>query len=481
MVRSPSRRFDSGFGVNQTSDHEPPPVSAGWLHAKPWQVAMIGLGTAAVQLDTSVNIAFPAITRGFDLSIGDIQWVVICYVLTYASLLLALGRVGDTVGHALVFRIGLIISAAALLLVACAPGYGAMLFFRFLQGIGAALVLSCSAALVISLYGEERRSRALGIYTMMLSIGLMAGPLLGGALTAAWDWPAVFWFRIPVALAALLLLRGMPASPPRQAGDRFDLPGGIALVLGLVTMLMAINRVRELSAIWFALASAAAFAAFIFREQRAERPIIAVGLLKQSGFALLNLVSVLTNLAAFSVWLLVAYFLVRVPGTSLAEGGAILATAAAGAVLAAPIGGRIVGRYISAKWLTVLGVVAIAAGLLWVSTWTEQTPTILRVAALFVQGIGSGLFQLGYSDTVTAALPLRDRGVAGSLVLLTRTLGTVTAASVVWMVFAILNASGGFVEAFQYTFQLAAVLAFAAATLLAVSPRVHQDPPDMRS
>jgi MFS family permease len=464
--------------VTQTSDRDPPPASAGWLHAKPWQIAMIGLGTAAIQLDTSVNIAFPAITRGFALAIGDIQWVVICYVLTYASLLLALGRVGDSIGHALVFRIGLACTAIGLLLVSCAPSYGAMLLFRCLQGIGAALVLSCGAALVISLYGEERRSRALGIYTMMQSLGLMIGPLVGGALTAAWDWPAVFWFRIPIALAALLLLRGMPASPPRQASDRFDLPGGIALVAGLVTMLMAINRVREFSAIWFALASAAAFAAFIFRERRAERPIIAVGLLRQSGFALLNLVSVLTNLAAFSVWLLVAYFLARIPGTSLAEGGAILATAAAGAVLAAPVGGRIVGRYISARWLTISGAVVIGAGLLWISTWTEQTPTILRIAALFLQGIGSGLFQLGYSDIVTSALPLRDRGVAGSLVLLTRTMGTVTAASVVWMVFGILNTGHGFLAAFQQTFQLAALLAFAAAALLAISPRLRRDPAD---
>src|SRR5215510_14595354 len=391
MARSPSHQADfrPGFNVPSPTDRDPPHASAGLLHAKPWQVAMIGLGTAATQLDTSVNIAFPAITRGFGLSIGDIQWVVISYVLTYASLLLALGRIGDTVGHALVFRIGLICSAVALLLVGWSPSYGAMLLFRCLQGVGAALVLSCGAALVISLYGEERRSRALGIYTMMLSIGLMIGPLLGGALTAAWDWPAVFWFRIPIALAALLLLRGMPASPQRQADDGFDLTGGLALVAGLVTMLLAINRVRELSAIWFALASVAAFAAFIFRESRAARPIIAVGLLKQPGFALINLVSVLTNLAAFSVWLLVAYFLARIPGMTLAEGGAILATAAAGAVLAAPIGGRIVERYISAKWLTVLGVAIIGAGLLWIGTWTEQTSTILRVAALFVQGIGS--------------------------------------------------------------------------------------------
>ena len=319
---------------------------------------MIGLGTAATQLDTSVNIAFPAITRGFGLAIADIQWVVICYVLTYASLLLALGRIGDTVGHALVFRIGLVWSTVALLLVGWSPSFGAMLLFRCLQGIGAALVLSCGAALVISLTGEARRSHALGIYTMMLSVGLMLGPLLGGALTAAWDWPAVFWFRVPIALAALLLFRGTQAPPRREAADRFDVPGGIALVLGLVTMLLAINRLRETSAIGFAVLSALAFAAFIVRERRAARPIIAIEILKGPGFALLNLVSVLLNLAAFSVWLLVAYFLARVPAYSLTESGAILATAAAGAALAAPIGGRLTGRHVSARRLAIAGAAA---------------------------------------------------------------------------------------------------------------------------
>ncbi len=332
-------------------------------------------------------------------------------------------------------------------------------------------MLSCGAALVISLHGEERRSRALGIYTMMLAVGLMLGPLIGGALTSAWGWPAVFWFRVPIAVASLLLLRGMPALPQREVADRFDVPGGAALVLGLVTMLFALNRLRELSAIWFALLSALAFAAFIFRESRAARPIIAVGILRQPAFALLNLVSVLVNLAAFSVWLLVPYVLARVPGYSLTESGAILATAAAGAALSAPIGGRLVGSRMSARRLAIAGAAASGIGLLLLGTWTEQTPTWLRIAALVVQGVGLGLFQLAYSDIVTAALPLRDRGVAGSLVLLTRTLGTVTSASVVLMVFDILNVKDGFLEAFQTTFQLAALLAFAAAGSLALSPR----------
>jgi MFS family permease len=449
------------------------PSSTGLLRSRGWQVAMIGLGTATAQLDTSVNIAFPSITRGLNLAIPDIQWVVICYVLTYASLLLALGRVGDTIGHAIVFRIGLVWSAAALLLVACAPNYGALLLFRCLQGVGAALVLSCGTALVTSLYGEQQRGRVLGVYTMMMALGLMLGPLLGGTLTAIWDWPAVFWFRIPIAIVALLLLRGLPVSPPRQAGDRFDVVGGIALVLGLVTMLLALNRIREVFAVWFALLSAAAFAAFVVRERRAVHPIIAMEVLKLPGFALLNLVSVLANLAAFSVWLLVPYFLARIPGYALAASGAILAAAAAGAVLAAPIAGRLVGQSFSAGRLAIMGAVAIGAGLYLISLWTEQTPTALRVAGLVVQGVGLGVFQLAYSDIVTAALPLRDRGVAGSLVLLTRTLGTVTAASIVLMVFEILQQHHGFIEAFHRTFQLAALLALAAAGILAFSSRTR--------
>ena len=395
----------------------------------------------------------------------------ICYVLTYASLLLALGRIGDTIGHAVVFRTGLVWSAVALLLVGYAPGYGAMLFFRCLQGVGAALVLSCGVALVTSLYGEERRGRALGVYTMMMALGLMLGPLLGGALTALWDWPVVFWYRIPIGLAAVLLLRGMPASPPRRAGERFDFIDGLALIVGLVALLLALNRLREFSAVWLGLLSAVALAGFGFRQSRARHPIIAADILTSPGFALLNLVSVLANLAAFSVWLLVPYYLTRVPGHTLAESGAILATGAAGAVLAAPLGGRLIGRRVSAERLAVAGAVAIGAGLVLLGAWTEQTSTVVQIAGLIVQGAGLGLFQLAYADMVTFALPLGDRGVAGSLTLLTRMLGTVTAASLILMLFEILQVEHGFFEAFHRTFQLAAVLAFVSAGLLALLPR----------
>jgi MFS family permease len=452
------------FNIPKISDERRP------RHAKAYQVALIGLGTAATQLDTAANIAFPAITRGLGLSIGGIQWVVICYVLTYASLLLVLGRVGDTLGHALIFRVGLLWTAVSLLLVGFSPNYGLLLFFRFLQGVGAALVLSCGAALVISIYGEHQRGRALGIYTMSLSLGMSLGPLAGGALVAAWDWPAVFWFRIPIAVAPLILLRGFEPLQARQTG-RFDLVGSLALAVGLVAMLMAINRFGELNAILLGLCSAISLAMFVIRESRATYPIIAVVVLKQPYFALLNLVSVLANLAAFSVWLLVPYFLARVPTYTLPESGGILSMAALGAVLAGPIGGRLAKGQVNVRLLGATGLILIGIGLFLVGTWTENTPTTYRLIDLALQGIGLGAFQLAYSDLVTASLPVSDRGVAGSLILLTRTLGWVTAASIVLTIFESQNERIGFLESFRQTFQLAALLALIAAGLFAISHR----------
>src|SRR5262245_18333337 len=129
-----------------TLDDGPIPVR---MTARQWlRLVLAGLGTSVVPLDTAVNIAFPDMTASFGLPIQTIQWVVICYVLTYASLMLAFGRVGDIFSHGRVFRIGLLWSAVAYLLCAAAPSYGWLLFCRFLQGVGASLIVSCAPALV---------------------------------------------------------------------------------------------------------------------------------------------------------------------------------------------------------------------------------------------------------------------------------------------------------------------------------------------
>src|SRR5437762_1204441 len=243
------------------------------------RLALIGLGISVVPLDTAVNIAFPDITGSFGLPIPMIQWVVICYVLTHAGLMLAFGRIGDMWGHGRAFRARLAWSVAAFLLCAAAPSFGWLLSFRFLQGIGAGLIISCAPALVTSLYPEARRSHALGIFTLMFALGSAVGPLIGGALVARWGWPGVFWFRAPIALTALLLLRGLPGSAGAGRGERFDIPGALLLACGLTALLLAINALPRLGegdylGLVLVAAAAASLAAFVRWEGRAAQPIV---------------------------------------------------------------------------------------------------------------------------------------------------------------------------------------------------------------
>ncbi len=432
---------------------------------------MLGLGISVVPLDTAVNISFPDITGSFGLPISMIQWVVICYVLTYAALMLAFGRIGDIAGHARVFRAGLGWSVVAFLLCAAAPAFGWLLFFRFLQGIGAGLVISCAPALVTSLYSEARRSHAVGIFTLIFALASASGPLIGGVLVARWGWPAVFWFRAPIALASLLFLRGLPAAAPAAAGERFDVLGALLLALGLTTWLLGVNAVPRLGAgeylglVLIGIA-AASLIAFTWWEGRTGRPIVRIDLFRDPGFAAINLVNVLMNLATFSVLLFVPYFFARFSVMPLPLAGAVLATGSVAMALTSPLSGRLITR-VPAERVAALGILTVGGGLILIGFWPAEVSPVAMALVLPVQGVGVGLFQVAYMDMVMRSSALADRGVAGSLSMLTRTIGTVSGAAVLTLTFrafqgaAPADAAAGFLGAFQSTFRLAGALVMA--------------------
>lgn len=416
----------------------------------------LALGTLVVPFDTALNVAFPAVTAAFGLPLPAIQWLIIAYVLTYGSLMLAVGRIGDIWGHARVFRFGLIWSATALLLCSLAPSYGVLLFCRFLQGIGAAFVIGCGAALATSLYPEAMRARALGAYAATFAASSALGPLLGGVLVEAWGWPAVFWIRVPVALLALWLLHALPAPPPRETKrEAFDGWGAALLALGLASLLLAINR----GSLPLALLAAAALSGFIWRSLRVARPILDLGLFRRPGFARLNLASMLVNLAGFAVMLLVPFYLAQVAGLPPIWAGALLASGHGGAMLGSALGGRLGGgRGVALAGATLGGV-----GLLLVAFWGAGTPATWLLATLALQGFGIGLFTLAYTDMITATMRREDRGVAGSLTLLMRTLGVVLAASLLTLVF---GAFGDFLAGFSAAFVVAGLLPLLALALI---------------
>jgi EmrB/QacA subfamily drug resistance transporter len=450
---------------------------------------MAGLGTSIVPLDTAVNIAFPDITRSFGLPVEMIQWVVICYVLTYASLMLAFGRVGDIFGHGRVFRIGLLWSGIAYLLCAAAPGYEWLLFCRFLQGIGASLVVSCAPALVTGQFPEERRSRAIAVFTVMHAIGSAVGPLLGGVLVQIWGWPAVFWFRAPIAFTALIFLRGLPAGSHSGRREPVDILGAVLLALGISTLLLMLNRLQHLdqngsSAIALLAIAAASLFGYVRWEHRIAEPMVNLRLFRTGGFAAINLASVLVYLTSFSVILFGPYFLVKFTELSTPMAGGILAVSFVGGIIASPLAGSMIGR-VSADRIAALGAVLNGAGLVLTGSWERGAAGHLFaiVGPLLLQGLGVGLFQVAYMDIVMRTLPRQHRGVAGSIAMLSRSLGVVTGATLLTLVFqaaeALAPASAlipkeSFLSAFRTTFWLAGIASGLAGLLVMLAANTRR-------
>jgi MFS family permease len=448
----------------------------------PWRsnlgLLVVGLGTLAAPLDTAVNIAFPSISSAFALEVEGIRWVVIAYVLTYASLMLIFGKLGDLLGYRRIFQLGLLVSAAGLAACALAPTYGLLLLGRIAQGIGIALTLSCAPALATSLFDEGQRTRVLGTYAAIAASGSALGPLLGGLLVERWGWSAVYWFRVPLVLAALALSSLLPAGPPRGSARGFDALGAVLLVTWMCALLLAFSAPATIldsaGRLGLGLLALGGFVAFLIRERRHPEPIIRPSFFRDLDFAVMNAASIAVYFASFSVLLLVPYYLLGTIGLDAASGGVVLAIGAAGMVVGAWLAGRLAGHARVGR-LALAGVAMCIAGLWAVSTWTPTTGRFAMALALLIQGVGVGLFQVAYTDLVTATLPLRDRGVAGSLAMVTRTLGVVggaTGLSAAHRHFEAAALSAGasaaeaFLAGFQWTFFYTAVVL---ALLLALS------------
>ncbi len=360
-------------------------------------------------------------------------------------------------------------------------------------------MLSCGAALVTGFVAEERRARVLGLYTMMFALGSALGPLFAGVIVSRWGWSAVFWARAPIALAGCGLGFWLPGPAPLPAGPappappvgrslppgrpvdrspppapsvgghatqgRFDALGAALLVLTIGAPLLALNRLRTPAvAAAFAAVTVASLWAFVRQERRVARPIIDLRLFRIRGFAAVNLGHALMNFSGFAIMLLMPFYLDRVAGLGALSLGLVLAASPLGMILAAPIAGRLAGRT-GPRRLTVTGALCAAVGLAGIALLAGQVGVDLLALAMFAQGFGMGLFQVAYFDIVTGTIPRQDRGVAGSLGMLTRTGGVVLAASGLMLAFQTLRgvaaAQGGsdaasFLFGFRGAFALAA-------------------------
>jgi EmrB/QacA subfamily drug resistance transporter len=441
---------------------------------------LAGLSALLSSLDSSVNIAFPAIAAAFSLDVPSMQWVVISYVLTYASLLLGCGRLADLWGHQRMLAWGLILSAAAFVLCTAAPSFPLFLAARVLQGAGAAFVLAAAPALVTLTASAETRGQALGVFQMSAAIGFALGPLIGGVLVDAYGWRAVYLFRfLPAVLLALVAWSRTALPAAHKEHSSFDVFGAVTLAAGVAGVLLAVSRGRELG--WFSplvltllLGAGVCLAVFIIVELRAPAPVVDLHLFRRLPFTVANLLNILANCSVFAIWLLVPYYIVNTLGHSARSGGLVLTMCPAATALIAPLAGKLSDRLGTAR-LSSLGLGVEALGLWSIAQLHSDSDTLTVILALGFVGLGLGLFQAPNMSFVMGAIPREQQGVAGSMTQMMRTLGVVlgvTGASTLFagrrahhaqqLTLSQVDSPASFVPAFQDVFLIAAGLCFGA-------------------
>lgn len=273
---------------------------------RPYGLYAICFGFFLVLLDTTaLNVAAASIAREFGGTLSGLQWVVNAYTIVFASLLLTAGAVGDRFGARRLYQIGLALFTGASLLCGLAPSVGALIGLRMLQGVGAAVMLPASLALLSHAFPDARaRARAVAFWASIVSLGFAAGPALGGALTYAFGWRSIFFVNVPVGLVALLLVRGFVDETPVKYARHIDWSGQAIGALALCALTYALIEAGRVGwtapRIIVALGAVILLAiAFTLVERRSASPVLPRHLFANPAFSVCVAVAVVLGFGMY--------------------------------------------------------------------------------------------------------------------------------------------------------------------------------------
>ena len=395
----------------------PDDISTSWRR---WLVlAVMSVGTLIVFIDnTVVNTALPAISTDLGASITTLQWIVDAYVLALVGLLLLGGSLGDRYGRRLMMIIGLFIFSGGAIVSALAPTTEQLIAGRAIMGIGAAFILPATLSIITNTFGRQERTKAIAVWTAVGALGVGLGPVVGGFVVDNFNWNAVFWLHLPVGAAALVGMAFVPESrDERQLG--LDIPGAVLGTAGVTALIFGIIQGNELG--WTSVESLAIFAssaillgAFAFVELRSEHPMLPLRFFRQKDFTGAVLSIGLIIFAMLVVFFYLTQFFQIVQGRGALEAGLLIVPASLAMMFGAPLSTVIATRF--GPRVNVLAMTgAMIAGTLMLTQVTIGSDVFLPVAALFVFGFGAGLGMPALTDTVMAAVPERDAGVASAV------------------------------------------------------------------
>ncbi|MFC0526221.1 MFS transporter [Phytohabitans kaempferiae] len=394
-------------------------------------IALAGLCSAAglVWLAfADLGVALPTISTQQEIGLTDLQWTNNAFSLACGALVLAAGRCGDLYGRRRVLLLGVAVFGGFSLLTAFLSGLPGLVTGRALMGVGAAMILPATLALIPPLFPRAEQPKAFGAWMAVAWVGQAAGPAVGGALTSALGWRSLFWIAAPLAAAAfVVILRYTPESRDEGATGGVDLIGLLTSAGAAFCLLYAFTEGQSAGfgdplIIGLLVGAAVLAVAFVFVERRVREPLVDLRLFRARDFDGALTANLVMNVVFAGLSFLLALYLQTVRGYSALEAGLLLFPSTLTILALNPVGSRMAAR-LGPRTPVAWGLVLLGVGTLLAGVVSTDSPYWLLLAGLLVLGAGLGLLSVPISDTAVAGPPPELAGTASGLFKMSSMLG----------------------------------------------------------
>ena len=386
--------------------------------------------------NTVVSVALGDVQFSLKANVSDLQWVVGAYALTFASLMLACGMIGDELGRKKIMLAGVATFCAGSILCALAPNPGVLIAGRAVMGVGAAASEPGTLSMLRHLYPDARaRSRAIGIWAGTSGFALAMGPVIGGVLTGLWSWRAIFWFNLVFGLIVLVIAAIVLPESADPTAARVDTAGTLLGAGALATFVFAIIDAESVgfgaaAVIVLLCASVVLAVAFVWRERRAEHPLLDLRFLRVPQFTTANIAAFCTYFATFAIFFFTALYLVEVVSVSGYKLAAVFLPMTVLMIVSSVLAGRWTALA-GPRWSITIGCLLLAVGLILAVGYLKPSPSYgPLIVALSLAGIGIGTTVVPVTSSVLTAVPAERSGMAASATNTSREIGAVTGVAI---------------------------------------------------
>ena len=442
--------------------------------------AVMIMATMSVFDGSMVNIALPQIARALNISAGDAVWVSNGYLLSASMTLAIFAALASHIGFRPLFLSGLTVFTLASLGCALSTSLDMLIVMRVLQGIGAAATLSIGPAILRSAFPNRLLGRILGLNALMIATSTAVAPVLGGTILSAMSWQWLFAINIPLGiLAVILTLRAVPSNPA-STRQPFDSAGAVLSAVALGALIMAAESFSHpgagelVTAMTYGLTAIIAGLAFVWRQRRAPKPLLPLGIFASTRFTLAAFTSLASFVSQGITFVALPFLFQSVYGYSAFVSALLFTPWPLGIILAAPHAGRLADRY-PAAIISTVGLAIFAVGLLLLAQLPAQPQFWDIGLRSFVCGIGFGCFQSPNNREMLSNASRENSGYASGVLAIMRTFGQCLGAACVGVILTIYSASSVLQEAQAVKVSLwVAVIATVLATVISVS-RLRSD------